>query len=134
MSRENVEVVRRALDAFTHRDREGLQDALHPEATWYPALRGLTTRSSYNGPEAICRFMLDELSATLEGYRPEVVALEDLGDAVLSTARFRGQSRSTGLAVGQILFHLYRLSDGKVIDVRGFTTRGAALEAAGLQG
>ena len=133
MSEENIGTVRRILDAFERRDRAGIKAELDADAAWYPALRGLTERSSYIGPEDICRFLLDELDATLEGFRPEVVGEESVGDAmVLVAARFSGQSRSTGLPIEQVLFHLYRLRDRKIIEVRGFTSRDAALEAAGL--
>ena len=134
MSQEDVETVRRVLEAFARRDRQGIKAELDANATWYPALRGLTENASYNGPEEICHFLLDELDATLEGFRPEIVALEEpVGDAVvLTTARFSGRSRSTELAVEQVLFHLFRLRNGKVIEVRGFISRDAAVEAAGL--
>ena len=105
---------------------------MDPQATWYPALHGLTEHSSYEGPEAICGFLLDELDATLAGFRPEIVGEEPLPDGmVLTTARHSGRSRSTGLQVDQVLFHLFRLCDGKIAEVRGFTSHDAALEAAG---
>ena len=132
MSVENVEVVRRGLAAFARNDPDGVKASLHADVTWVPALGGLTTKSVYRGPEAICQLLFEEVPTVLEDFSAEILDLEATGDAVLTTARFSGRSKSTGLDVEQTFFHVYRVQDGKVIEMHGFTTRDEAVKDAGL--
>ena len=132
MSEENVEVVQRGLAAFARNDPDGVKASLHPDATWAPALGGLTTKSVYRGAEAICQLLFEEVPTVLEDFSAEIRDLDAAGDAVMTTARFSGRSKSTGLGVEQTFFHVYRVRDGKIVEMHGFTTREEALEAAGL--
>ncbi|MFN2612638.1 MAG: nuclear transport factor 2 family protein [Solirubrobacterales bacterium] len=132
MSEENVELVRKGFAAFARGDPEGLKALCHPDVTWYPALGPVLEQSSYHGPDAVCRLLFEEIPSVLEGYRAETLGLEDLGDAVLAIVRFAGTSASTGLPVEQTFFQLFRHRNRKMIEMRGFTSREKALEAAGL--
>lgn len=132
MSREDVENVRSGYAAFAKRDREGIKALLDPEVTWYPALGPLLEQTSYHGPDAVCRLVLDEIPSVLDGFQGELRELEDLDDAVLAVVKFTGTALSTGMRVEQTFFQLFRHRNRKVIEMRSFSSRDEALEAAGL--
>jgi hypothetical protein len=58
-----------------------------------------------------------------------VLAVEDLGTAVLVKVRLTGRTRRTEVEVEQIFFHLYRVRDGLVSAMLPFTTRNEAVVA-----
>ena len=132
VAQEDVENIRAGYAAFNRRDREGITAALDPEVTWYPALAPLLTRTRYHGHDEICGLILDEIPSVLEGFRAELRDVEDLGDAVLATVRFSGTATSTGLPIEQTFFQLFRTRNHKGIEMRSFTSRADALEAAGV--
>ena len=133
MSQENVEAARRGYQALESDDRSAFQALLHPDVTWYPVLGLLTNQASYHGPEAVAKLLFEEAPSVLEGFRNELLELQDLGDdAVLSVFRAKGKSASSGLEIEQTFFQVLRIRDSKAIESRSYTTRAAALEAAGM--
>lgn len=133
MSQQDVELVRKGFDAFARQDRAGIKALLDPEVTWYPALGPLLERSSYHGPDQICRLVLDEIPSVLQGFHAELLGIEDLGETALAIVKFHGTARSTGLPVAQTFFQLFRARNGKGIEMRAFTDRDAALQAARIR-
>ncbi len=132
MSQEDVQNLRAGYAAFNRRDREGIKAALDPAVTWYPALGLSLKQSSYHGPEAICDLILEEIPSVLEGFEADLIDIEDFGEAVLATVRFRGTSTSSGLPVEQTFFQVHRSRNHKGIEMRSFTSPEDALEAARL--
>jgi ketosteroid isomerase-like protein len=78
-------------------------------------------------------FLTRDLFEGFDRFRAEPLAFEDLGDAVLVTARYVGRGESSGIELDQTFATLYRLRDGKAVSMRDYLTRAEALEAAGLR-
>ena len=104
MSEENVEAVRRFLDAYNRRDIEALLAELDPEVEWHPAL-----------PEAL-----------------ELSEIRDLGDQVLAVGSFRTVGRGSGVEMESPLGVVSDMKDGRATRVLTFLDPRDALEAAGL--
>ena len=135
MSGDNVEAVRRGFQAFERRDRDAATTLLDPEVAWYPALGALLGQSSYHGPEAVAGLVLDEIPSVIEGFTSEVQELRDVGDdTVLVIVRFRGRVPSAQMEIEQVFGQVYRLRDGKVVEMRSYSSREQALAALGLDG
>ena len=132
MSPGEVERVRETFAAFTRQDPERFKQTLSPEMTWHSALVPLLEKTTYHGPEEICRLLFEEIPAVLQGFTAELLKVEDLGETTLATVSFRGTAASTGLLVEQTVFQLWRHRDGKGVEMRAFRRRDRALEAAGL--
>lgn len=132
MAKADVDNVREGYAAFNRGDREGIRAALDPDVTWYPALGLLLKQTSYHGREAICELILEEIPSVLEGFHADLIDIEDLGHVVLATVRFVGTATSTGLQIEQTFFQLFRTRNHKGLEMRSFTTRAEALEAARL--
>jgi ketosteroid isomerase-like protein len=131
MSQENVEVVRRALEAY---GREGLDGSLryyHPEVE-LTSTAGYIEPATYCGHEGLRRY-LGSMEEEFEDLRIEPVELIDAGEQVISSVRISGRGKASGAPVALTLISVGSLRDGMVYRVRNYPDMAAALEAAGLR-
>jgi ketosteroid isomerase-like protein len=132
MSQENVEVVRRAMAAFSERDPDAAARVLHPEIEWEPAGPGGVERTVYRGFDQIAQ-AIDALAGVWDTMRLEEVDIRDLGDAVVWLGRIHLRGSGSGVEIDQEFAQLYLVRDGKVVVVKAFLKWGDALEAVGLE-
>jgi len=134
MSQENVELFRRALEAFNRRDLDALLEQLDPEAEWHPgvqsSLEGETT--TFRGQEEV-RKGLQGLIDAFEDLYLEVSEMRDLGDRVLAMGRLQAHGTESGVEIESPWAYLVEFRSGKAIWVRAFLDRKEALDAAGLR-
>ena len=131
MSREDVEAVRRSLEAFERDGLEGLLLHLDPEIEW-TTTGAYIDLSTYRGHEGVRRYfgsLLDEF----EDVRIEPVEFIDAGEQVIVIIRVSGRGRRSGAPVEMTLVSVGSVRDGKTVRVRNYPSRDAALEAAGLR-
>ncbi len=129
MSQENVEIVRRAIDAFS-RTGEPPEYLFHPDVeVWEsPELPG---ELAGKGLENLIR-VNENLLESFEEWSIEQEKSFDLGERVLVFVRFRAKGKGSGVEVDAPLAYLLTLRDGKVIEWGLFGDRSNALEAVGL--
>jgi ketosteroid isomerase-like protein len=99
VSAENVDVVRRAIDAYNRRDVEGFLESTTKDYVIFTAVAGAIESGGIRGPESLRRYfeMLDD---TWEEFRLVIEEYRDLGDRVLGLGRTeQGQWRPGGLPV-----------------------------------
>jgi len=129
MSQENVEVVRRSLDAFQRGDYDAAIDALDPrieyDLTHFPDGK---VYLGHDGVREAFRIWL----GTWEDYRQEVDEVIDLGDEVLVVVREFGRGKGSGIEVERPTAGVWTLRDGKAVRIRFYAGKAEALEAAGL--
>jgi ketosteroid isomerase-like protein len=89
VSQENVEVVKRAFDAFDRRDVDGLVDLTTAHVEWLPGMPGIVAGDSFRGREGVEQYF-EGLAETWVEYRASVEELRDLGDRVLALGRLEG--------------------------------------------
>jgi ketosteroid isomerase-like protein len=130
MSRENVDVVRRAIDAFNRRDLQAMKAEAHPdvEVDW-SASRGLEA-GVYHGFGETDGFYETWFDMFEIRFEPE--RLIESGDWVLvpNTAVTRGRDGIEAVARSCIV---YELRAGRIARVRLYQETREALEAAGLE-
>jgi ketosteroid isomerase-like protein len=150
MSQENVEVVRRYLEAVERvlaaywqgphsledslragEVRHEIADALrylHPNIEWKSALIGITTR----GYEGMMRGV-DQLLDAAQDYRVNVPEVTDLGDSqVLAVLRPAMKGKASDIDVNATIFSIVTVEDGLIIRMDEYLERAEALEAVGL--
>jgi uncharacterized protein len=132
MSQENVEIVRRAYDAWNARDFDAAVQVLSPRVEW---------RMPPNLPEAVRWGSRGEVERGLEAFMEsweelsaEVRELLDAGDRVVALVRFRGRSAVTGLELegAGVDAAVWTLRDGKAVGIDMYSGTREALEAVGL--
>ena len=133
MSRANVEMFRRGLDAYNRRDVEAVLDTVHPEVEWHPLLPVLLGGEAtvYRGSDGVRELVreLDEAFPDLQGESTEV---RDLGEQVLAIGRLRGQGKQSGAVTETTIAWLVEFRNGKGSRIREYLDPNEALEAAGL--
>jgi uncharacterized protein len=133
MTHENVEIVKRAIDAF---NRAGLGE-LEGAFTSYDAdIRfeedpKLPEAGTYEGVEAVRSYFVRFLES-FEDYRFEIEQVLDAGDKVLVFNCQRGRGKGSGAPVEMHNAWLFVLREGKITKIRPYWDRAEALTAAGL--
>lgn len=132
MSQQNVEIIRKFMEAFNRADYAACLDAIDPDVEWHPP-PDIPNAAVANGRDALIANFQDWLGAWDE-YRsvPEEV-LEGKNDTVLMLARESGRGKDSGIEVhSRRITGVYELRDGRIVRFRAYLNRVEALEAAGL--
>ena len=135
MSRENVETVRRAYEAWEADDLDAFLAELHADIEWRPsiepALEGKAT--TYKGHDGARRGWAEYRGEAFGRLAAQVEEIRDLGDSVLVLARFTVSGRRSQIDLDRELGELVTFRDGKIATVHDYLSHGEALEAAGLR-
>ena len=133
MSQENVEVVKRGLEAYNRRDVEALLEELDPEVEWHPALAVLLggEQTVFRGHQGV-RESIQEEDEALAIDQVEISEIRDRGDSVLAIGRARVRGKESGVPIESPFGALVDHRNGKTIRLRTYLDLDEALEAAGL--
>jgi ketosteroid isomerase-like protein len=131
MSRENVEVVRRAHDTFNRRDIDAHLALMDQDVEFVPYEVAVQGGDPYRGHEGI-RSWWEETFEVLPDLRSELNEVRDFGDKVLVRGRLRGHGAGSGASFERVLWQVVELRDEKTVWWAAFGTEAEALEAAGL--
>jgi ketosteroid isomerase-like protein len=132
MSQENVETVKRWVDAFNRRDLDALMETVIPDFAFLPAMADTLDGNSFRGREGMEAYFVDvdsaweELRLVYDDYR-------DLGDRVLVLGRIEGRGRGSGAVVETPQGAVADFRDGKLSSARSYLDHAEALKAVGLE-
>jgi len=130
MAEADVEIVRRAVAAFTAGDEEGALALMAPDIEFF-ALRS-ATEGTFQGHEGVRAFFADNRES-FEVFEPLHDDFRDLGDGrVLASGSIRIRGRGSGVETEVPSAVLVTVRDGRVAYFKDYGDTQAALEAAGL--
>jgi ketosteroid isomerase-like protein len=135
MSQENVELVRRAFDAYNRGDIQGLLDVYHPELAWDFSKWGEVAWPGpdlYVGREAVVDFLSDWRSVFGEDTVATVERFVTAGDKVVVICHQHGRGRGSSELVRMPFTQIYSFRDGMIARVETYSDPHQALEAVGL--
>ena len=132
MSQENVEVVRRGLDAFNRRDRTAWLAVCDPEVEDVPP-REWPESDTTRGSEAVWDLYVENTAGWREGDAFENVEMIDAGDKVVAHVRGEMRGKASGASVTWSYWQAVTFRNGKVLRLEWFADRNEALEAVGLR-
>jgi ketosteroid isomerase-like protein len=134
MSKENLETLQRAQDAWNAEDLDAWLAELDPEAEWHTALeQALEGRgSTYRGHHGLRRAWGEYRSEAWGGLMNQIQEVRDLGDSVLVLGHLDVSGRTSGVEFSQELGQLVTFRGGKILRTQDFLTHAETLEAAGL--
>jgi ketosteroid isomerase-like protein len=131
MSRENVEIVRKAFQIFSDKGIDAALSCFSPDVVWYPTDRWLDG-SAYRGRDGM-RILAAAFSENFDDFRYDVHDIRDTQDNVVALVDMRGCIKHSGSEVSQRLgFVVSGFRDGMFREVRAFPNWHDALEAVGL--
>jgi ketosteroid isomerase-like protein len=132
MSRENVELVHQAIDAFNRRDLDAFLALMDPGVEFTPYERALEGLGPYRGHDGV-RNWWEESFAALPDLRAELNEVRDLGNVTFARGRLRGTGASSGASFERTLWMANEWRDRKQVWWHAFGSEAEALEAAGLR-
>jgi ketosteroid isomerase-like protein len=132
MSEENVEIVRRAWDAFLRGDLDAMAREWAPDIVWETEHFRDWPENRYDGVEGVRRF----LAEWRDLWPDQATVVEDIRLApdgrVVALVHYRLTGRSSGLGAEMKAAQIVTIKDGKVVRLANYDDRSEALEAAGL--
>jgi ketosteroid isomerase-like protein len=129
MSAEDLETIRRGIEAYNAGDVDGVVAMADPRVRFRP-LRKLLEGGDYVGHDGMRRFMAD-MDEDWSKREIDVSELRELDDLVLVLGDFHGVGKS-GAEVRFPVAWLCEMSEGKLARMRAYSSQDEAFEALGL--
>jgi len=132
MSQDNVEAMRRFVEAVNEGGADADLDLLDPEVEFHedPTFPEATI---YRGRDAVVD-NFREFTASFDGYRFEIEDVREAGgDRVLAVFHEHARGRASGLDVHRRSGWVATFRDGKVLHVEIYLAPADAFEAVGLR-
>jgi ketosteroid isomerase-like protein len=129
MSQENVEIARKAIEAWNAEDMDALRALYDPDAV-YAVPSDWVDAGPYLGREAV----MDQFRVLREIFSDssfDPIDLLDAGDHVVVQVDFHGDTR--GLPLTTEMAWVYTVRRGLIVRLEIFRSKDEALEAAGLR-
>jgi ketosteroid isomerase-like protein len=133
MSRENVEVFERAVEANNRGDYEALLAEIDPDVEWHAVFQVM-----FGGQATVCRGhegvreYLRDLDEGFDVRHIEISELRDVGKRIVAIGRVRGRGRISGAELDSPISFVAEFRDGKVVRMSDYLDSKEALKAAGL--
>jgi ketosteroid isomerase-like protein len=132
VSQENVEIVRRAWQAFADDGLDALTEFCDPEINWRAAEGALDDVGEMQGVEAVRRYLQDWLD-TFDNVAVVPEELLDAGDdRVVAVQQMTGRARLSGVETEIRYAVVYTLRGRKIVRGREYFDRTEALKAVGM--
>lgn len=129
MSQQNVEVVTRALAAFSRKDAGAFAELTTPDLEWTTGL-GAVEGEIFRGHEGVQTYF-GRLTSAWDEFRFLPIEFRDLGDTVLVLGRLEGRGRGGGVPVDSPVGAVWDLRDGKIWRLRAYLDHAKAISVAG---
>jgi ketosteroid isomerase-like protein len=126
---ENLRSVREGFDALREQGPEGLIPLISDDfvVTTPPSLA--SEPDTYVGPEGIRRYF-DSFYEAMDRVEFIPRSFEEIGDRILVDFTLRARGRTTGIEAEQHGFQLWRIRDGRAVELELFPTKEEARAAA----
>jgi ketosteroid isomerase-like protein len=135
MSEENVELVRRAIEAGRRKpnpDYDTINVLFHPDHQLVSLIQRLEGGVA-EGAQGFRDFLADN-EEVWERWDTEIEDVRSIDDnRVLVAEKFTGVSKGGGVPVKESLTEIFTVREGKIARTEVYSSREEALEAAGLR-
>src|SRR6266568_2116452 len=119
MTVENVEIVRKGIEAWNRRDADLWLQYAAPEIEWLPAGPAAVERSIYRGYDEVASGF-ESVWQTWEQFRFEESDVRDLDESVLWLGRVKMRGAASHVELDQEFAIRAVLRGGKVVRVQAF--------------
>ena len=129
MSRENVELSRRANEAFNEGDLDAFLPFFDTDVVASPRLAPI--EGVYRGHDGV-RLWWESVRGTFPDFHSEVVAVRDLGNVTLAELHNRGRGVESETPVEQRSWHVTEWQASRVVRWTAHGSEADGLKAVGL--
>jgi ketosteroid isomerase-like protein len=129
MSSENVEIVRKATDAYRRGALEEGAAWMDPEIVWDMSRLQVPDAGVYRGFDGLLTFF-NLWQESWESLELEPLEFIEAGDQVVTVIRQSGRGKLSGAEVEHRFAQLWTLRDRRIVRMDMYPDRQAALEAA----
>ncbi len=131
MSQQDIDTLRRLLEAFNGRDMERILSLPDPEFEAVIPAQLSAEPDTYRGHEGIRRYF-ESFYEVMDEIEFEAERFWDAGDAVVAAVHMRAKGKRTAIPVVQSFTQLWRMRGARALRVQTYVSREEALAAAGL--
>ena len=131
MSQENVDVVRRFIDAFNARDVEVLIRLSAEDCEWVP-FRAQLEGIVYRGHEGVRQFLSD-MTEDWETFGIDPLEFRDRDERVAVIGRVKARSAGSNMEIESIAGFVHELEQGRIRRITSHSDVEAALDAVGVR-
>jgi ketosteroid isomerase-like protein len=132
MSGENIELARRAVEAFNAHDTETWIAYLDPSVEYHSAIT-VPGGAVYHGHDGVRRYLRDFADAWGDDFHVEAEAFYDLGgEQTLMFYSVHGRGQQSGVEVAMPGAQVGRWRDGLLVYAKVYTRREDALKELGV--
>jgi ketosteroid isomerase-like protein len=131
MSQENLDLVRRGLDAYQRRDEHGMCDVAHAECEVFTFTVGGVEAQPFRGHAGIADWMAHELEPWAE-WRLDPGEVREVGDRVLVRTMVTARGKGSTLELAADAGVVFGFGEGRITRVWSYLNWHDALEAVGL--
>ena len=128
MSKENLQIVRAAFDAYFRGDVPAMLELVDPGVV-VTQLPDQPDPQTFHGREGLLRSMA-EWTGQWDDYLFEVRGMRDFGNCVLVSGLQRGRGHGSGIQVQADVYFVFTLRVGKLVRWQMFQAEKQALDAA----
>jgi uncharacterized protein len=132
MSQENVDLIRRGLEAFNSEDMERILAFVDPDFETVVSGELSAEPDTYRGHDGVRRYF-ESFRDAMDEIRFEPERFWDAGEAVVVALCLTARGRQTAIRVEQRIAQVWSIRDGRAIGVRTYASIAEALRAARLQ-
>ncbi len=130
MSQENVERVRRGIEAYNRGDLDAMLAMAHPDFEYVTAGLFPGLRPVYRGAEGY-RELWRDFRQTWDSFQVEIDEMHEAGERIVALLTFRARSRE-GLEVERQFGQVLTVKDNLAVRQQFYGDWSEALEAVGL--
>jgi ketosteroid isomerase-like protein len=130
MSQENVELARRAFDAFNRRDLDAFLALMDADVRAVPFAAAI--EGDYLGHDGIRRWW-ENLLGVFPDFKLGAVEVRDFGDMTVASVRNRGRATGSDILMDRTLWQVAEWRDGKAVWWSSLGSEAEALAAVGLR-
>jgi ketosteroid isomerase-like protein len=134
VSQENVEIVRRTIEAYIVGDRKAFYDFMAEDVEIRPDVSRWPEAKPFRGRDEFRRFNADIDQGWEGGGRAEIREVFPVADRVVVRADWGGTGRASGIDLRSSLTSIYTVRDGQIIKIEYFFDHTKALDAVGRSG
>jgi ketosteroid isomerase-like protein len=132
MSQENVELLRRGVQAWNRRELDVWLDLGTPDVEWMPAGPAAVEQTVYRGYDEV-RDGIEAVFETWEVFEFQESEVQDLGEATLWLGRVRMRGNASGIELDQEFAFYSVARDGRMALIHSFLSWQDALKAVRLK-